>query len=164
MKKKILLNLALPVAFLLTGNYAMAAESDAAPVFFGVQNITSSSTLGSASFTRDDFAVSAISQSDIANMIGSISMSSTLTTLNSGMTFGVSKNGFYAGGGAGFFMDSYAGSTATLYDKAGLTAIASATYKVEAAPVLINATYIYRLTGKVADTETSFSFGAGYKF
>jgi len=164
MNKKLLLNLALQAALLLTASNSMAAEGDAAPVFFGVQNTAFSAKLGSSTVSRNSFAVNAIGQSEIANIVGSVSMNSDLTTLDAGLTRGFSKNGFYAGGGIGFFLDSYAGSTASFYDKAGLTAIGSVTYKIDSVPVLISATYIYRLTGKVTDTETSFSFGAGYKF
>ncbi|MDX8381440.1 MAG: hypothetical protein R8M14_04945 [Ghiorsea sp.] len=132
--------------------------------FSGVQNTSSSAKLGSSTISRSSIAVNAIAQSEIANIVGGVLMNSDLATLDAGLTKGFSKNGFYAGGGIGFFLDSYAGSTTSFYDKAGLTAIGNATYKFDSVPVLISATYIYRLTGKVADTETSFSFGAGYKF
>lgn len=164
MNKKTILNIALPAALLLASGTASAADMSAAPVFYGVQSISSSATAGSATFTRSDFAVSAIGQSEIANMVGSVSMGNSVTTLNAAFTMGASKEGFYGGAGLGLFADSYAGSTATLYDKAGLTAVASGTYQFKDAPVLLNATFTYRLTGKVADTESSFAVGAGYAF
>jgi len=144
------------------------ADKDGAPAYYGLQstNFSSTTTVAGTDIVSDrsDVGFFAILPADIASLFASLTMNRDLETLNAGITKGVSSHGFYIGAGLGFFMDAYASSNEILYDKIGFTGLVNASYQLKDIGLILNSTYVYRMTGTIADSESSYSLGIGYNF
>ena len=143
---------------------AAQAESTEGKLYSGIQASQFHVLQGSLSSSNTDVALSAIARENGNEIYGSVSFGSARSTLDFGYLFGVTHDEqFFVGAGAGIWLDSYAGSTATFYDKAGLSGIVGASYNLTQ-KTLVNLDLVYRLSGAVADQEYSLNFGVAHAF